>query len=155
MYARERYLTRVVKSYSPDLFVKQTMGGILNLMRRASRMDTFEWNGVVYAYSKPVDQFIMSFTEDWQEGSKPVDWGVEPLLERIQEIDSWRDDTGYQRFCERRERNERIKKQTLRNELRARAADMRVDFAKATNDLNLSSVDMLDPRRKQDGYSKS
>jgi len=118
-------------------------------------MDTFEWNGVVYAYSKPVDQFIMSFTEDWQEGSKPVDWGVEPLLERIQEIDSWRDDTGYQRFCERRERNERIKKQTLRNELRARAADMRVDFAKATNDLNLSSVDMLDPRRKQDGYSKS
>jgi DNA relaxase NicK len=49
-------------------------------------------------------------------------------------MDSWTDDTAYENFVKRRETKENWKKQSIKQDFRARAADLRSDFAKATND---------------------
>ena len=83
-----------------------------------------------------------------------MEWGIEPVSWKIREMDAQRDDSYLERMEKENERVDQIRKQSHLNEVKATAADMRKDFAKAVNDINTSALDMTDPRRKQDGNSK-
>lgn len=135
MDSRVNRLNKELRSYDRDLYIERDSFGAMHLYRKARRYKVFEYEGCPYAASYDQKQFIMSLTSDWQPGSKPVNWGIEPLMRRINEIDSWRDDTGLDEFQKRRELGEKWKKESHKQELRATAADMRKDFAKATNDI--------------------
>ena len=47
----------------------------------------------------------------------------------------------------KRDREKDIKDQSNRNEMRARAADMRKDFARSTNEINTSTLEKVESRR--------
>jgi len=125
----------MLKEYDQDLFCQRD-ADTLHVYRKKPRVEgTFEYQGVTYAYAGVENQYIFSLTHNFKFGGRPVDWGIEPLREYLSEIDSWRDDTGYEKFVKARELNQKWKDESKTNEIRAIAADMRVDFAKATNDL--------------------
>jgi hypothetical protein len=46
----------------------------LHLKRRKSRND-------------PAEEFLVALTRDWTTKSEPVDWGIEPLLAKIKDMD--------------------------------------------------------------------
>jgi hypothetical protein len=135
MDARCNRLNKEVRKYSKDLFVERDGFGVIHLYRKAPKFSFFEYEGSSYANTYTEKQYILSFTKDWKASNQPVDWGIEPFMRRISEIDSWRDDTGYDEFCKRRELAEKYRKESFKHELRDRAMDMRQDFAKATNDI--------------------
>lgn len=135
MDARTRTLNKYVKRYDEDLIIRCDNAGVRHLYRKKPICSSFEYDGITYVHSHVIEQHIMSLTKTWKQGAPGVDWGIDPLMRKISEIDSWRDDTGYDEFCKRRELAEKYTKQSQKNELRAMAADMRVDFAKATNDI--------------------
>lgn len=134
---RVNTLNKHVRNYDQDLFLKRDSFGVIHLYRKKREMKFFEHDDQKYGYSCDNEQYIMSLTRDWKASNRGVDWGIEPLMRRISEIDSWRDDTGYDQFCKHRELHETYKKQSLKNELRARASDIRSDFARATNDVTV------------------
>lgn len=78
---REQRLTQVVKQYDPSLLVKQDETGTMHLIRKASS------SGLC---SRPDYMSIFSLTDNWLPSGRAVDWGIEPLMARIREIDSHR-----------------------------------------------------------------
>jgi hypothetical protein len=105
----------------------------------------------VLHYSRPNPHFILSLTEDWTLKSPGVDWGIEPVLWKLKEWDGWRDDTQLDQMRRERERAEENQKRAKQNEFRAIAADLRRDFAKATDEVNTSTMEKVDRRRKKNG----
>ncbi len=93
------------------------------------------------------DQLVLPITDTWTESGKPVDWGIEPIYGKIQQLDGWRDDGDYERFVKQRERNKANKEREHKNEMRAAAYDCRREFARATNDINTSTLEKVDKRR--------
>lgn len=146
MDSRTRRLNEVMKAYDSKLMVKRNSKGVINVYRERAIADSFQHERITYVYVKPVYDLIVSLTDNWSDDGRPVDWGVEPLLAKFRQMDSWRDDTGYAKFCESRERYERDQERMRKNEIRARAADLRKDFAKATNDIVVKQ-ESLDRRR--------
>ena len=69
-------------------------------------------------------------------------------------MDLWASHHSLKDMRERREREQRDKERQNKNEIRAKALDLRKDFAKAVNDINTSSLEKLDNRRSKDGYCK-
>ncbi len=90
--------------------------------------------------SGPASYFICALTDNWTLQGKPVDWGIDPVMNRIRDMDLWGSNHSLDKMRERREKLKADKDNSQRNETRAIAADMRKDFARATNDINTASL---------------
>lgn len=127
---RASRLTEVVRTYDRALYVVKS-GEMLQLWRREYPVDK---NGIPTS-SRPEEHFILALTHDWTLKGKPVDWGIEPLMNRIKDMDAWRDDTYYEKIMEDRELQSKLKKRRFKNNLKALAYDSRRDIAKASDDI--------------------
>jgi hypothetical protein len=156
MDAKLIQLSRMLKRYDSDLFPKRSMDGALGIYRKKKRYQFFDFQGSVLLYSQEFNELVLPVTDTWQENGVPVDWGIEPIFWQIQKTDAWRggEYTDYQRFCEERENRKRNRDRAFRNEVRAIAADTRREFAQATNEINTSSLDKIDSRRRKDAYCR-
>lgn len=140
MDSRVKLLNRRVKEYDGDLFLRRDGGGKLHLYRKKPIVFWHSYRGQRLGAVVIKEQYIMSLTDNWKQDGVGVDWGTEPLLRRIREIDGHQNDLDYDEFCRRRENAERDRVRIRRNENRALAADARRDFAKATNDLRMGGM---------------
>lgn len=148
-----RQMNRLLKRYDSDLVSRRYMDGALAILRKRRGYDFYRMPGdCVLWFGFDWEQLVLPLTDNWIETGKPVDWGIEPILAQMQKIDGWRDDSDYDRFCEDRQRRRDNKQRAFRNEMRARAYDLRRDFARATNDINTSSLNRIERRRIHDGY---
>lgn len=82
-------------------------------------------------------QFILPLTDDWTLRGKAVEWGVMPVISKLRQMDSWRDDSGLEKFAAARERHAENKKRATRNEFQAIASDIRSEVARVTNDIRM------------------
>lgn len=139
-------INRELKYYDRELYAVQ-INEAVQIYRKSVRWEYFEFEGMKFAYSRLNPWFTLSLTDNWRIDGKPVEWGIEPLMDRLRSMDQWRDDRTYDQLCSERERNEENRKRAYRNEVRARAYDMRRDFARATNDINTSTLEKIDNRR--------
>lgn len=148
-WERKDRLNSVVKAYDPLLSVEKDTRGILLVKRKMDCLAESHYGQMnlenPYSFS-----IILSLTDNWKPNGQPVDWGIEPIMETLRGMDAWNADT-FEDMVKRRERAAEDKKRIRDNDYRARALDMRKDFARLTNDINTSSLSMDDPRRKQDG----
>lgn len=131
---RVRRINKLLKEYDKQLYCRRDAAGTIHVYRKAVRFVHFKWRGQKYAHASFYDQYIISLTDNWFHDGKPVDWGLEPIWRKFLQMDSWRDDTGYDRWAKSRDKYHEDQDRMRRNEFRAIAADMRKDFAKATND---------------------
>lgn len=149
MNAKLHQISRLLKRYDSDLYPKRFDDGALGIMRKKWRWD-FIWSpgasGRLW-FTFRDDHLVLPITDNWQEWGKPVDWGIEPILQKIQQLDGWRDDEDYDRFVKDRENRKADKQRAHRNEMRALAADCRREFAHATNEINTSTLEKIDKRR--------
>lgn len=127
-------MNRWLKRYDSDLFAKQTAHGRVDVCRKVSGID----KALRFSPEQPPEsQYIFSLTDDWKITGTPVDRGHMPILAHLQWLDCWRDDAAFDRMVQNRERETKLARRRFKNEIRARAADLRKDFAKATNDIRL------------------
>lgn len=154
MDSRTQTINRVVQSFDRTLFVYRNKEGMRLIMRRADRLEDSDYNQKEPALASLHPQMILALTDSWKSTGQSVDWGIEPILEQLKSMDLWRNDRMLEEIRERRESKERDESRMKRNEFKAIAADMRRDFAKATNDINTSTLEKVDHRRKKDGSRK-
>lgn len=127
---RASRLTEVVRHYDRSLYVVKS-GEMLQLWRREYPVDKLG----IPTSSRPEEHFILALTSDWTLKGTPVDWGIEPLMNRIKDMDAWRDDTYYEKMMDDREQEDKLKKRRFKNNMRALAYDSRRDIAKASDDI--------------------
>lgn len=143
----EPRLTARIQKYDPALYVYRNVEGKALIMRQGSRLEDSDYGMDDLDDSLRNPQLILALTDNWRLTGKPVDWGMEPILDRLRSMDSWRDDKWITERKRNRERDEETQKQSKRNEFRAIAADLRKEFAQATNDINTSTLEKVDGRR--------
>jgi len=154
MDAKLRQLNALLKRYDSDLYPKRFMDGALGVFRKKRAYELYDYDGATLLVAVDLDDLVLPITDTWLETGMPVDWGIEPILSMIQKTDAWRDDTDYDRFCEARAQRKRNRERAFRNEIRAIAADTRREFARATNDINTSTLAKIDKRRIYDAYRR-
>lgn len=154
MDERVRRLSDLVQGYDRDLYAFRASNGMLQIHRKANRLEASDYNQEEPQLAHLNPQFILALTDTWTLDGQPVEWGLEPLMCKLKEMDSWRSDTEIKGLRRKRERAKEIQANSKRNESRAMAADLRRDFAKATNEINTSTLEKVDSRRKADGYCK-
>lgn len=147
MDCRVKRLTQELRSHDRSLLAIRTNIGMVQVWRKAERWSAAELIEGESDHSDPM-QFITALTDTWKLDGTPVDRGIEPLMRKIQEMDSWNKVGILDELRKKREIAKEDKKRQLDNENKARAYDLRKDFAKAVNDINTSSLDMTDTRRQ-------
>lgn len=136
-----------LKKYDRCLYAVRSGSGMLQVHRKAEHWSAADFVTTPTAES-PYPQLILCLTDTWKYEGKPVEWGLEPLMREIRSRDGWAQALSFEQMLKNRENAERMKKESLQREMRARAYDVRRDFARATNDINTSTLEKVDRRRK-------
>lgn len=136
---RDIKITKEVRRYDRKLFAVRTCNGMLQIYREADHAAASDADEAL-SISRPHPQFILALTDTWTLKGKPVEWGMEPILAKLRDMDSWREDKILENMLKIRARNEEDELRSMKNTNRAMAADLRKDFAKATNDINTSTL---------------
>lgn len=141
-------INQEIKKHDAKLFVfRDPVTDSRYICREPDRLEASDYNQYLSDGSELRTQFILGFTSDWTMRGSSVEWGIEPVMQRLLEMDSWRDDSMGDSLRKERERKKEDRARMRRNDIRATAADLRKEFAKATNDVNTSSLDKIDKRR--------
>jgi hypothetical protein len=136
-----RQINRALKGHDKRLFAVRASTGVVHVLRQADKWEAADALDERLAESRLKPQYIMALTDNWTQTGNPVDWGIEPIMERIRSMDSWSRSEGIlDGMIQKRQRQREDQKRALNNNLRARAADMRKDFARATNDIRFAGI---------------
>ncbi len=147
-------INQEIRKLDRRLSASRTPKGTIMILREPDRLAASDYNQINTDGTVHFSQFILALTDTWNLRGKAVDRGIEPILEQLRGMDSWTTSGIYEDMRKRRERNEADQERIQNNEIRARASDMRRDFAKATNDINTSTLEKVDYRRFKNGYCK-
>lgn len=128
-------INRELRKYDRDLFAIARHDRV-DICRR---VDSLHKSFRMVEEMPPESQYLFSLTDDWKNTGSPVDLGLELLREHLNSLDAWRDDSFFKTIQENRVREQELSRKRFKNEVRARAYDIRSDFAKATNDLRLGA----------------
>lgn len=146
-------LNKELKNYDYKLFAIRVQSGMIHVRRKAANVGDSDFD-IDSGHSGPPSYFVCALSDNWSQLGKAVDWGIEPVMDRIKTMDLWSSHHNLNDMRARRERDKRDQDRQLQNDFRAIAADMRKDFARSVNDINTSSLEKLDSRRVKDGYCK-
>jgi len=128
-------INRYLRNYDRKLYARE-FEGTIQVWRHA---DFDPYNMV--SPDNPPAHFIMALTDNFNFDGKPVDMGIEVFMNRLKNMDQWRKRSALEEVRKNRERMEESKLRHRRNEFQAYAADNRRLFAKATNDINTSTLE--------------
>ena len=131
MSYRVSRLNEAVKYLDSALEASITPQGMIQLHRVIKRNDRI-YQDEAFGVQKI---FILALTDNWHASGTPVERGIEQVLFELRSRDTWAQDRQFEEMKRRREMKDEDEKRQKKNELRAIAADMRTDFAKATNDI--------------------
>lgn len=127
MEGRIRYLNRVLKGHDSLLFVQEVAAGRLDVYRKSS-------------YGDHPPYLIFSLTDSWQLSGRPVEWGVDVIINRIKAHDLWRDETIIDKLEAEHEEVKRSEKRARQNSVESFLLDFRRQFAKATDGINTGTL---------------
>lgn len=137
MGARAARISQVVRGYDHMLYAIEHDGQI-QVWREALKeaaSDNPEWYGIPSWILRPNSHYVFSLTDNWAMSGKPVDRGIEQVLNHLRAKDAWRFQDFGAGMREARESQARDYARQKKNNIRALATDMRRDFAKAVQDL--------------------
>jgi hypothetical protein len=127
-------INEVVRGYDRALFA-ESIGGQVRIFRKLSASQASNYGLEEIQVGSTYPQYITALTHNWSPHGESVDWGIEPILDHLRSMDSWRDDSSYERMVEAREKREKTRFKELKNNIMDRAVDSRREFAKAAADL--------------------
>lgn len=132
MDSRVRSVDRVVKRYDRYLVALRGENGVIHIYRKT--------NGLTAPHH------VFSLTENWGPNSPPRDWGLEVIYNRLVAHDLWKNETIVDRLEKEAADIEASEERARKNTIEAFLYDYRRQFAKAHNDINVSSLAKTDRR---------
>lgn len=127
---RVREVTKVVRDYDPCLYAMEMPDGRIDIYRKNREN-----------ISPP--HFIFSLTDTWQPSGRKVDWGVDPILNRIRAHDLWRDDGFVESWIADDEKRAESRDRSRRSGVEDFLYDFRGQFNKTFNDVNTSNMNKI------------
>lgn len=147
----ERRINQEIKRIDRDLFVGRDPNGTLQILRKGYTTKAYQVDGCTIYALEPMPRYIMSLTEDWTNRTKPVEWGLEPIVRRLQEIDSWNANSLTNNMLKINEKVDQSKERDKMSKLEDAVRESHHVYKKTFSDINTSTMDRKnDPRRKKE-----
>lgn len=137
---RAQVITREIKKHDRELFCRPDHRGVLQILRRKTVPHVYDINGTEIIVPLDAPALIMALTDTWQPNGRPVDWGLLPILARLQEVDGHNRDV-LAEIYEQREKQEQKNRRAIKHEAEEFARANRDSFREAFKDVNVSSLD--------------
>lgn len=140
-------LTEHLKEHDRALFA-QKHDGVIHVFRKTTRIESCGWNGGTLLYTRDDKAHVLSLTDDWSIRGKPVDWGTEPVMSRLREIDGWNRHL-FDEMLEQHQAVDSQKDRRFKSNNEDFLKDFRPQFARAYNEFSVGQL-KHDNRRKKD-----
>lgn len=121
-------MDKALKAHDSLLFLQETKPGRFDVYRKSQT-----------GANPP--HFIFPLTDTWKPDGKPVDWGIEVVLNRLKAHDMWNDKSFIATLPELHEKEAESKDRARRNDIESFLYDFRSQFHRATSDINTSLMD--------------
>lgn len=142
---RANVVTDYIKRYDSQLYCKDREGKLC-IFRKGQRIESYDVDGVTIDFVRPAPHFVCALTDDWTTNGKPVEWGLMPILERLQSHNLWERDI-VKELQNAYDKKEASKSRELDNHIESYLKDNRKAFAKATDDVLTHSMSKTDKRK--------
>lgn len=146
---RVSQINRAIREYDSKLYAQKGYQDRIDIFRETYEFETYEMDGWILRFAKPVPHRVFSLTDNWTPWGKPVEWGIEPIVQRIRSCDLWKRDVGGE-VIKQVEKKKESEERHLKNESEAFFSDNKSVFKKAFSDVNVSTLDMKKDRRYRD-----
>lgn len=140
--SRTDILTSHVRKIDPLLYCEREHNGMICVYRASKRVEFFMYEGKKYLYLVSAPNIILALTDNWSVRGNPVDWGIEPLIHRLQEIDCWNKGRTADDLIDDYEKMQESKDRHRMNTHEAFLRDKRSVFKKAFNEINTSNLNV-------------
>lgn len=137
-------LTKELRKADKDLFARMD-GDRINVYRwgKTYQRHDLEGGAALFVVDRQ-PRYVFSLSSNWSLSGIPVAWGIEPVMQRLQEIDAHNRDV-YAQLMEEREKAEKSKERAESAHFEDIARETRTEFKRAFEDYNVSQ---LAPKRK-------
>ncbi len=132
-------LNRSLKTYDSCLYAQETRPGRCDVYRKSK-----------FGCNPP--NFVFSLTDTWQPTGRPVEYGLEVVMDRLRALDLWRDDKFVENYLSRLVKEKDEKDRDRKNNIESFLYDFRSQFQKATNDINTGNLKKLHREEGSHGY---
>lgn len=144
-----RFITKVVRSHDRALFARRSRLGHIDIMRRATRAEAFAVGSDVVVNFKESPQLVFSLTDNWTANGKPVNWGSEVVLQRLQKIDAWNRADFLRELEEQDRKAKESADRDRKNRDEAFLYDMHGQFKETFKDVRVANMDKTEKRRRR------
>ena len=141
MSYRAEVITRAVRGYDSKLYAKMDDDKVIRIYRKCKEFRQ-EWlsEGVPFLNVVRNDHLVMSLTDTWGRNGKSVEWGVLPIMARLEAMDLWKNENFATEFFKNEEADEKRRERKMKNSTEDFLYEFRDAFKNATNDINTSSL---------------
>ena len=141
--------TKALKRYDSALYAGRTMDGLPCVFRKTKRFEVVsEWEGGKLLNLRECKQYVFALTDNWAASGKPVDWGIDFVLQKVRQSDALANERLFEELDAYNDKVDESKKRTLRNEMEAFWSHERRRFAKATDGILTHSLSKDEPRKR-------
>lgn len=141
--------TKALRRYDRDLYVDRTRDGVACVFRRIKRfVPVCVSEGFRLLNLIEDKQFVFALTDTWTAKGKPRDWGIDDVLGRVQELDSWANKDFFEKLDRENEKVDERNQRHMKNEMEAFWSDQHSRFKKATSDILTHNLSKDEPRKR-------
>lgn len=139
-YAEDR-LTRLVKKYDSTLFVRRNYKDVFQILRKDTKVAVYDVDGHTLVAIEPSEYFVTALTHNWKADGNPVEWGTEPIMKKLADIDGWNAQSEVNRLEETYKKADEAKNKDFSNKTEDVVREWLPHFKKATSDIVVGSMD--------------
>lgn len=139
---RARRITQAIQSHDYLLFAKSDKDNMsmIRVYRKGRKGVKYVLEGLSVLNVEDDDYLVMSLTDTWGIRGKPVEWGIDVVVNRIKALDLWNSDNLSNKVFKDEEKHQIAQERKNRNSIEAFLSDFKGQFAKATSDINTSNL---------------
>lgn len=139
-------ITRFIKQHDSMLFVERNSEGKLCVFRKGQKVEWFNVDGASIGFVRSTPHLIMHLTHNWHALGRDVDWGLDVILTRLQEIDLWNRDIAAE--CESEyEKREQKTRRNASNKHEDFLREFKRPLAETFKHVNTANMRKIDKRR--------
>ncbi len=141
--------TKALRRYDRDLFAERTRDGAACVFRKVKRfVPVCVSEGFRLMNLIEDKQFVFALTDNFTLSGKPIDWGIDDVLGRVQKLDAWANNDLFEKMDAENERVDQTRRKDLKNEMEAFWSHERDRFKSATSDILTHSLSKDEPKKR-------
>lgn len=146
---RAERISNFIKAHDSKLFVERDCVGKLCIYRKGVKVEWFDVDGETIGFVRPNHHLVMHLTHNWHALGESVDWGLDVILTRLQQIDLWNRNI-VDEIESDYEKRERQTKRNASNKHEDFLREFKRPMAETFKNINTANMTKIDKRRNME-----